>query len=238
MPFFGVGQTGVPFGIIDVTRLPIDAEELDGEDGSFYRNVANLTGDFTSGSGILRGDGTGRFANVVIGSGLFYSNGTLHATGVGGGGGGGGSVTYVDISGDGNLTAIGGPVTTSGGFYISLANTAVSAGSYGATGIVPSFTVDAKGRLTFASGVPISIIPSQVVGLGTAATQNSSAFAPATTGSGILRANASGGTITLIIGSGLVFDGTTLYSIAQKAITFGTGVPTGGSHGDVYLKHP
>jgi len=44
MPFYAVGQTGVPFGIIDVVTLPINAAELNGLSGSYFRNGANLTG--------------------------------------------------------------------------------------------------------------------------------------------------------------------------------------------------
>jgi hypothetical protein len=40
----------------------------------------------------------------------------------------------------------GGPITTSG--TLSLANTTVTPGTYGATGIIPTFTVDQQGRIT------------------------------------------------------------------------------------------
>lgn len=64
--------------------------------------------------------------------------------------GGGGSVTNV-ATGTG-LT--GGAITTTG--TISLANTAVAAGTYGSATQVPQFTVDAQGRLTNATNVAIS----------------------------------------------------------------------------------
>lgn len=94
MPFYAVGQTGVPFGIIDVVTLPINAAQLNGQSGYYYRDASNITGNFTSGSGILRGDASGRFANVDIGSGLLYENGTLHATGAGGGEASGGTGSF------------------------------------------------------------------------------------------------------------------------------------------------
>lgn len=75
--------------------------------------------------------------NVNI-TGNFKVNGVNIATG-------GGTVTQ--ISAGTGLT--GGPVTSSG--TIALANTAVTAGSYGSATQVTTFTVDAQGRLTAAS---------------------------------------------------------------------------------------
>ena len=69
----------------------------------------------------------------------------------------------------------GGPITSTG--TISLANTAVSSGSYGNAATVATFTVDAQGRLTAASNATIAITNSQVSGLGTMSTQNANAVA-------------------------------------------------------------
>jgi hypothetical protein len=55
---------------------------------------------------------------------------------------------------------------------ISLANTAVSAASYGSASQVATFTVDAQGRLTSASNTSIAIANTAVSGLGTMSTQN------------------------------------------------------------------
>lgn len=183
----------------------------------------------TTGSDILSGNGSGGFAAVVVGTGLTYTGGTLSATG----GGGGGSVTSVAVAST-DLTVSGSPITSSGTFTLDLASTSVTAGSYGAAGSVGTFTVDAKGRLTAAANTPISVTAGQVSGLGSAAFESTTYFAPATTGTLILAGNGSGGFSTVTVGSGLTYVAGTLQSTAgggsvtSVALTAGTGISISG----------
>jgi hypothetical protein len=68
----------------------------------------------------------------------------------------GGDITGVNITAG---TGLSGTVSTTSGQHtqtIDLADTAVTAGSYGSATAIPTFTVDAQGRLTAASTVAIS----------------------------------------------------------------------------------
>ena len=64
--------------------------------------------------------------------------------------------------GTADISVTGGPITTSGTLYFGLSDTSVTAGSYGNSTNVGQFSVDAKGRLTAAANVAISITSGQV----------------------------------------------------------------------------
>ena len=85
--------------------------------------------------------------------------------------GGGTNGTVTNVSTGTGLT--GGPITTTG--TISIANTTVTAGTYGNASTVSQVTINAQGQITNAVNVAISIANSSVTGLGTMAIQNANA---------------------------------------------------------------
>jgi hypothetical protein len=91
----------------------------------------------------------------------------------------------------------GGPITTTG--TISLANTAVTAATYGSATQVSQVTVNAQGQITGASNVAIAIANSAVTGLGTMSTQNANNVT--ITGGSISGTNVSSSNVTITGGT-------------------------------------
>lgn len=67
-----------------------------------------------------------------------------------------GTVTSIDATGTNGINVTGGPITSSGSLTITLADTAVTTGTYGSDTTVPQFTVDSTGRITGVTNVTIS----------------------------------------------------------------------------------
>lgn len=207
-----------------------------GGGGSNINSLTDLTGTPAAGQLLIGNGGDFQLNTLTAGANVTITNSagniTIAATG---GGGGGGTVTSVAATGDGAITVGGSPITTSGTFTLALASTAVTAGSYGASNKVGTFTVDAQGRLTAAADAAISITTGQVSGLGSAALESTTYFAPATVGTSILYGNGSGGFSSVTVGSGLTFTGGTLEAISggggtvtSVALTAGTGISISG----------
>ncbi|RLC69206.1 MAG: hypothetical protein DRH97_00505 [Chloroflexi bacterium] len=160
----------------------------------------------------------------------------------------GGSTTF-DITGDGAVTetiADGDTFTLVGGTGLtsavsatdtvtySLDNTAVTAASYGSATNVPTFTVDAQGRLTAAADVAISAVPSSLtdtyVGYGSASNLlTGTANFTWTNASNLLTLGAAAGTATITAADGSTSAG------AALTLTGGDGAGTNEDGGNITL---
>lgn len=114
----------------------------------------------------------------------------------------------------------GGPITTTG--TISIANTGVTAASYGAADKTLTATVNAQGQLTALSDTPIAITNTQVSGLGTMSTQNASSVS--ITGGSITGTNVTLTQAATFNNSGLgdisgtIFNGSASHTISYNTI--------------------
>ena len=125
--------------------------------GAVPNTVYILAGTALSGGGNLAANVTLNLANTAVTAGSYTSaNVTIDAQGritAAANGPAAGTGTVTNVATGTGLT--GGPVTTTG--TISLANTAVTAGTYGNATAVSQYTVDAQGRLTASANVTIAV---------------------------------------------------------------------------------
>ena len=202
------GQTGtVSLASTDLTDTGTlvrqgDAVSLLSNDAGYYASGDDISvGTITTSvaglqNKIIYADASGLHSAVTIGTGISFSGGTLSSTGSGG------TVTSVDVSGGSTgLTATGGPITTSG--TITLGGTlALANGGTGAT---------------TASGARTNL------GLGTAATEDSSAFATAAQGALADSATQPGDNVSTLTNDA----GYTTNAGSVTSITAGTGLDGG-----------
>jgi hypothetical protein len=85
------------------------------------------------------------------------------------------NITFAQVSAAQIYSA--GTGLTLAGTQFSITNTAVTAGSYGSSSSVATFSVNAQGQLTAAATTAIAISNTQVSGLGTMSTQNANSVA-------------------------------------------------------------
>jgi hypothetical protein len=178
------------------------------------------------------GGDTGNFATLTVTglTGYMYANGSNAVTAST-------TIPVANVTGavPNTVNVLAGTGMTGGGALtgnvtLTLANTAVSAGTYGTASQVSQVTIDAQGRITSASNVSIAIANSAVSGLGTMSTQNASAVA--ITGGTINSVSHSGGTFANIsVTSGNVVANVTITNSTSATATYATAslplVPAG-----------
>jgi len=172
----GTGLTGGPItgnGTISLANTTVTAGSY-GNASSVSTITVNAQGQITAASNSAIAIGVAAVSGAVP-----NTVNVIAGTNLTGGGALTGNVT-INNPYNGTVTNVatgtgltGGPITSTG--TVSLANTAVTAGTYGDAANVATFTVDAQGRLTAASNALITISTSAVTGLGTMATQNANA---------------------------------------------------------------
>jgi len=142
-----------------------------------------------------------------------------------------GGVETITSTVSGTVTSVGtgtgltgGPITSSG--TISLANTAVTAGAYGSATQVPSFTVDAQGRLTAAANVTITSVTTLSGGT-TGLTPNTPTSGAVTLAGTLASTNGGTGQVSPTAGSLLIGNGASAMTVLPDVAT-GNALLSGG----------
>jgi hypothetical protein len=184
------------------------------------RNIA------VSGSGIAIADGDGQAANPTIS----LTGQVLNLANASGNGiltlSSAGSVSLTQILGTSGQILVENGTGVGASPTISMENTAVSAGTYGSSSQIPVVTIDAQGRITLATTAenPQGTVTNVT---GTAPVVSSGGSTP----------EISMPVATSSVNGYLSSTDWSVFNLKQKAITYGTSLPTGGVNGDIYLQY-
>ena len=114
--------------------------------GAYYTNLIDAATDANTVSTIVKRDASGIFSATAVRASLYGNANTAAAWQ---------TARTIGVSGDANGTvSIDGSANAN--IPLTLGNSGVTAGSYGSTTQIPTFSVDSKGRITSASNVSIS----------------------------------------------------------------------------------
>jgi hypothetical protein len=114
--------------------------------GKYYTDLVDAATDANTVSTIVKRDASGMFSATAVKASLFGNANTAAAWQ---------TARTIGVSGDANGTvSVDG--TANANIPLTLGNSGVSAGTYGGTTQVPTFSVDSKGRITSAANVAIS----------------------------------------------------------------------------------
>jgi hypothetical protein len=172
--------------------------------GAYYTNLIDAATDANTVSTIVKRDASGIFSATAVRASLYGNANTAAAWQ---------TARTIGVSGDANGTvSIDGSANAN--IPLTLGSTTVTAGSYGSTTQIPTFTVDSKGRLTAAANVSISST------INTSSNSGSGSFA---TGGTLTIVGTNGGGITTTYTDatdnfGLAVDGTVVRTSGAQSI--------------------